>query len=71
MPKVTRTGQLMRIIQARVPSKVKRELLHPPLERPSRFHSFVRRLIPSSGVTDLEKAVENISAVMKHLKNET
>lgn len=63
--------QLIEIIQARVPSKIKREVLNPLVESPSNFQSFIRMLIPSAGIAELEKAIVNISAVMEHLEHET
>jgi len=65
------TNQLTVVIQAWVPSKVKREVLNPLIERPSSFHSFIGCLLPSIGDAELEKGIASISAVMEHLKNET
>ncbi|XP_054246936.1 endogenous retrovirus group V member 2 Env polyprotein-like [Indicator indicator] len=44
--------------------RVKR-VLNPLIERPTGFHSFVRWLIPMIGVSELEKAIVNISASME------
>ncbi|NWR40200.1 ERVV2 protein, partial [Tachuris rubrigastra] len=35
------------------------------------FHSVLRALIPSLGVSELEKAVVNILAVIEHIQNQT
>ncbi|NXR06351.1 ERVV2 protein, partial [Semnornis frantzii] len=35
------------------------------------FHSFVRWFIPDTGVSELEKAIVNISAVMEKINNRT
>lgn len=39
--------------------------------RPTGFHSFVRWLIPSLGISELEKAVINISATVEIIENAT
>lgn len=43
----------------------------PLIERPSSFHSFARRFIPWLGVSELEKAVVNLSATMEAATNLT
>ncbi|XP_074021454.1 endogenous retroviral envelope protein HEMO-like [Numenius arquata] len=44
---------------------------NPLAERPSAFHSFVRWLFPQLGVSELEKAIVNISATMEKIENLT
>ena len=39
--------------------------------RPTGFHSFVRWLIPSFGISELEKAIVNISATLEIIENAT
>lgn len=41
------------------------------IERPTAFHSFVRWFIPWLGVSELEKAIVNISAIIEKLENKT
>lgn len=43
----------------------------PLVGRPSCFQSFIRWLIPSLEAAELQKAIVNISAIMKHLENKT
>uniref|UniRef100_A0A8V5GX65 Uncharacterized protein n=1 Tax=Melopsittacus undulatus TaxID=13146 RepID=A0A8V5GX65_MELUD len=42
---------------------------NPIIERHTAFHSFVRGLIPSLGVSELEKAIVNISATIKEMES--
>ncbi|XP_074022481.1 endogenous retrovirus group V member 1 Env polyprotein-like [Numenius arquata] len=44
---------------------------NPLVERPSAFHSSVRWLFPQLGVSELEKAIVNISATMEKIENLT
>lgn len=48
-----------------------RRTSNPLVERPTSFHSFVRWLIPSWGVSELEKALVNLSATMEIINNAT
>ena len=41
------------------------------IDRPTRFQSFVRWLFPQVGVSELEKARVNISAVIEQIGNKT
>lgn len=41
------------------------------MERPLAFHSFVRGFFPQLGVSELEKAIVNISATMEKIENLT
>ncbi|XP_074705243.1 uncharacterized protein LOC141933995 [Strix aluco] len=51
--------------------KQKRQVENPLVIRGTRFHSFVRWLIPMLGVSELEKAIVNISATVEILANAT
>uniref|UniRef100_A0A8D0FZH5 Envelope protein n=1 Tax=Strix occidentalis caurina TaxID=311401 RepID=A0A8D0FZH5_STROC len=51
--------------------KQKREVENPLVIRGTGFHSFVRWLIPMLGVSELEKAIVNISAAVEMLANAT
>uniref|UniRef100_A0A8D0KRU1 Uncharacterized protein n=1 Tax=Strix occidentalis caurina TaxID=311401 RepID=A0A8D0KRU1_STROC len=51
--------------------KQKREVENPLVIRGTGFHSFVRWLIPMLGVSELEKAIVNISATVEILANAT
>lgn len=44
---------------------------NPLMDRPSKRHSFVRWFIPGLGVSDLEKAILNISGETEKLPNFT
>uniref|UniRef100_A0A8C3K6K4 Uncharacterized protein n=1 Tax=Calidris pygmaea TaxID=425635 RepID=A0A8C3K6K4_9CHAR len=44
---------------------------NPLVERPTAFHSFARWFIPCLGVSELEKAIVNISASMERIENFT
>lgn len=44
---------------------------NPLVIRPTGFHSFIRWLIPSLGVSELEKAIVSISATLEAIKNAT
>ncbi|XP_032530465.1 syncytin-A-like [Chiroxiphia lanceolata] len=52
------------------PKRAKRTS-NPLIERPTIFHSIVRALVPSLGVSELEKAIVNISAVMENIQDHT
>ncbi|XP_071412245.1 syncytin-A-like [Pithys albifrons albifrons] len=52
------------------PRRVKRTN-NPLIDRPTLFHSIVRAAIPSLGVSELEKAVVNISAILENLQDKT
>lgn len=52
--------------------KIKQSVGENPLvKRPTAYHSFVRWFFPWLGVSELEKAIVNISAVVKKIKNKT
>ncbi|NXJ72595.1 MER34 protein, partial [Rostratula benghalensis] len=52
--------------------RIKRENIKSPLiERPTAFHSFARWFIPGLGVSELEKTIINISAIIENLENRT
>jgi len=40
-------------------------------ERPTSFHGFARGFLPWLGVSELEKIIVNISAVIQNIKNKT
>jgi len=44
---------------------------NPLIERGTKFHSLVRWLFPMMGVSELEKAIVNVSAVVENLANTT
>ena len=44
---------------------------NPLVEKPTGFHSFVRWYILSLGVSELEKAIVNISATLKMIESAT
>lgn len=44
---------------------------NPLVKRPSGFHSFARWFIPQLGVSELEKAIVNISATIEKIENAT
>lgn len=44
---------------------------NPLVKRPSRFHSFTRWFIPQLGVSEIEKAIVNISATIEKIENTT
>ncbi|XP_037228138.1 syncytin-2-like [Falco rusticolus] len=46
-----------------------RRMNNPLIERLTGYHSFMRWLIPSLGVSELEKAIANISAIIKTIEN--
>ena len=59
-----------RLIQP--PIRKKRNVVNNPLiNRPTSFHSFARWFIPFLGVSELEKAIINISAVIETVENRT
>lgn len=43
----------------------------PIADHPSEFHSFVRWFLPWIGVSELEKAIANISGAMEDIENRT
>ncbi|XP_074667523.1 LOW QUALITY PROTEIN: syncytin-2-like [Strix aluco] len=51
--------------------KVRRALENPLIKRPTAYHSFVRWVFPQLGVSELEKAIVNISATMEKIVNST
>ncbi|XP_040977549.1 endogenous retroviral envelope protein HEMO-like [Aquila chrysaetos chrysaetos] len=51
--------------------KIRRDVENPLVRRPTAFHSFVRWFLPWLGVSELEKAIVNISAVIENLENRT
>ena len=54
----------------RPPIRKKRNVVNNPLiNRPTSFHSFARWFIPFLGVSELEKAIINISAVIETVEN--
>uniref|UniRef100_A0A8U7P058 Uncharacterized protein n=1 Tax=Corvus moneduloides TaxID=1196302 RepID=A0A8U7P058_CORMO len=42
---------------------------NPLIDRPTRFHSFARWFIPGLGVSELEKAIVNLSAIIETIMN--
>lgn len=55
----------------RTPWKRVGRALNPLVEKPTSFHSFVRWFIPFLGVSELEKAIVNISATLEIIENAT
>lgn len=51
--------------------RITREIENPLVRRPSAFHSFVRWFLPWLGVSEIEKALVNISAVIEEVENNT
>uniref|UniRef100_A0A8B9UZ12 Envelope protein syncytin-Car1 n=1 Tax=Anas zonorhyncha TaxID=75864 RepID=A0A8B9UZ12_9AVES len=51
--------------------RIRRKINNPLIERHTAFHSFVRWFIPWLGVSELEKAIVNISAIIEKLENKT
>ncbi|XP_074723318.1 endogenous retrovirus group PABLB member 1 Env polyprotein-like [Strix uralensis] len=51
--------------------KTKREVENPLVKRQTAFHSFARWFLPWLGVSELEKAIINISAVVERIENQT
>ena len=51
--------------------RIGREVSNPLVERPTAFHSFVQWFIPWLGVSELEKTIVNISAIIERLENRT
>uniref|UniRef100_A0A663N0B8 Envelope protein n=1 Tax=Athene cunicularia TaxID=194338 RepID=A0A663N0B8_ATHCN len=51
--------------------KVREIPINPLIQRPTAFHSFVRWFLPWIGVSELEKAIVNISAILESLSNST
>lgn len=55
----------------RTPWKRVKRVSNPLVEKPTGFHSFVRWYILSLGVSELEKAIVNISATLEMIENAT
>ncbi|XP_068062062.1 syncytin-2-like [Anomalospiza imberbis] len=51
--------------------RIIREVENPLVKRQTAFHSFARWFIPWLGVSELEKAIVNISAVVEEIENKT
>lgn len=51
--------------------RIERGVQNPLIERPSAFHSFARWFVPWLGVSELEKAIVNISAMIEEIENRT
>jgi len=51
--------------------KMRRNAKNPLVERTTAFHSFARWFLPCLGVSELEKAIVNISAVIEDIANKT
>ncbi|XP_074898255.1 LOW QUALITY PROTEIN: syncytin-2-like [Buteo buteo] len=51
--------------------KIRQDVENPLVRRPTDFHSFVQWFLPWLGVSELEKAIVNISAVIENLENRT
>ncbi|XP_040460627.1 syncytin-B-like [Falco naumanni] len=51
--------------------KVRQDVENPLIKRPSAFHSFAQWFIPWLGVSELEKAIVNISAIIENLEDKT
>uniref|UniRef100_A0A8C2T1C6 Envelope glycoprotein n=1 Tax=Coturnix japonica TaxID=93934 RepID=A0A8C2T1C6_COTJA len=51
--------------------RTKRTILNPLIERLTGFHAFVRWFIPGLGVSELEKAILNVSGEVEKLANAT
>ncbi|XP_040977079.1 LOW QUALITY PROTEIN: syncytin-2-like [Aquila chrysaetos chrysaetos] len=51
--------------------RAKRDIENPLVRRPTAFHSFARWFLPWLGVSELEKAIVNISAVIENIENRT
>lgn len=51
--------------------RIRRDTDNPLVKRPSAFHSFARWFVPWLGVSELEKAIVNISAVVEEIENKT
>ena len=45
--------------------------INPLVERGSRFHQFAQTLLPWLGVSELEKAIINLSATLENIENVT
>ncbi|XP_055556315.1 syncytin-1-like [Falco cherrug] len=51
--------------------RIRRENTNPIIERPTAFHSFAQWFVPWLGVSELEKNIINISAIIEKLENRT
>ncbi|XP_077643821.1 endogenous retrovirus group V member 2 Env polyprotein-like [Lonchura striata] len=51
--------------------RIRREVENPLIKRQNAFHSFARWFLPWLGVSELEKAIINISAVVEDIENKT
>lgn len=51
--------------------RIDRAVKNPLVERQSGFHSFARWFLPWLGVSELEKAIVNISAIVEEIENKT
>lgn len=51
--------------------RIEQGIENPLINRPTAFHSFARWFLPWLGVSELEKAIINISAVIEQIENRT
>lgn len=61
------TKALMGVL--RTPGKLVKRASNPVVEKPVGFNSFVRWFVPSLGVSELEKAIVNISTTLEIIEN--